>query len=248
MLENIFEVTERYGAKFTFPITASAALRKPELIRMIAKSRHEIAVHGFKHVNYRYLKEREQEADIKKCILTFGKMGIEIFGFRAPYNAYAECTPKILEKFNFLWDGGIGYSPKYSELQVPFRIQIGNRESSFICIPLSKWSDDMMIDKYRLRNWQMIKILKNVLRRVKRKRGLIMFDLHPIRIGQSKHIDVLEQLLEYGTEIGGWFPTVTEAVEYWCEHGEWRGNASFCCLLTGDIDNFTFKDYLLRLT
>ena len=248
LLENIFEATEKYQAGFTFPITASAALRKPELTRMIANSKHEIAVHGFKHVNYRYLSEKEQEDDIKRCISAFRKMGIRIFGFRAPYNAYTECTPRILEKFNFLWDGGIGYSPKYSELRSFFRIQIGDHESNFVCIPLSKWSDDKMIDECRLKNWQMIKILRGTLEKAADSHGIIMFDLHPIRIGQSKYIEVLEQLLEHGARLDGWFPTVTEAVEYWCKHEEWRGDASFCCLLTGDIDNFTFTDYLLRLT
>lgn len=247
LLQNIFEVTEKYQAGFTFPITASTALRKPELIRMIAKSKHEIATHGFKHVNYRYLSENEQEADIKKSILAFKKLGIQIFGFRAPYNAYTEYTPKILEKSNFLWDGGIGYSPKYSELKRFFRIQIEDHESNFVCIPLSKWSDDKMIDECRLKNWQMIKILKSTLEKVARSHGIVMFDLHPIRIGQPKYIEVLDKLLEYGAELDGWFPTVTEAIKYWRKHEEWR-DASFCCLLTGDIDNFTFTDYLLRLT
>lgn len=247
LLRNIFDIAEAYRAGFTFPITASVALRKPELIRMIAESKHEIAIHGFKHVNYRYLSKREQEDDIKRGILSFKKIGVRIFGFRAPYNAYTECTPSILEKFNFLWDGGIGYSPKYSRLERFFRIKIEDHESNFVCIPLSNWSDDKMIDEFHLKNWQMVKILKNTLKKVADSHGIIMLDLHPIRIGQPQYIDVLKQLLEYGTNLEGWFPTVTEAVEYWCKHKEWKSGMSFCCLLTGDIDNFTFMDYLLRL-
>ena len=79
------------------------------------------------------------------------------------------------------------------------------------------------------------------------KGGVIMFDLHPIRIGQSKYVDALKDVVEYGKELNGWFPTVTEAVNYWSEHGSWKHDASFCCLLTGDIDNFSFFDYLQRL-
>ena len=104
-----------------------------------------------------------------------------------------------------------------------------------------------MIDTYGLKDWQMAKILKNAARMVAKDHGAIMFDLHPIRIGQPKYIDVLRQVLDYGTKLDGWFPTVTDAVNYWRRHGKWKDGASFCCLLTGDIDNFTFMDYSLRL-
>jgi len=247
LLKNIFEVMEEYQAKFTFPTVASTALKNPELVRMILKSPHEIASHGFKHVNYKYLSKREQEIDIERSRLAFRSMKIPIRGFRAPYNAYTDYTPKLLEKHHFLWDIGIGYAPKYREWKRFFRIHIDGRESSFVCIPLSKWSDDKMIDGYGLNNSQMVKILKKAIKQTVGEHGVIMFDLHPIRIGQPEYIDVLRQLLAYGTEMNGWFPTVTEAVNQWYKHGEWKHNASFCCLLTGDIDNFTFIDYLSRL-
>ena len=247
LLENIIEVTEHYQARFTFPITASTALRNPDLVRIILKSPHEIASHGFKHVNYRYLSEKEQEKDIKKSCFTFRRMNIPIYGFRAPYNAYTDYSPKLLEQHRFLWDCGIGHNQKYRECRCFFRIQVDDHESSFICIPLCKWSDDGMIDKRGLKNWQMVRILRNAIKKIAEENGLIMFDLHPIRIGQPEYIDVLKQVLAYGTELGGWFPTVTEAVNYWLRHGKWKHDASFCCLLTGDIDNFTFMDYLLRL-
>jgi hypothetical protein len=104
-----------------------------------------------------------------------------------------------------------------------------------------------MIDRERLSNRQMIKILCNTIKRTVEEHGIVMFDLHPIRIGQYKYLDVLGQMLAFGSELNGWFPTVTEAVNYWDTYREWKHGASFCCLLTGDIDNFGFTDYLLRL-
>jgi hypothetical protein len=94
---------------------------------------------------------------------------------------------------------------------------------------------------------KMKETLKQVLKGISEKGGIVMFDLHPIRIGQPKYIDVLSSLVEYGTELNGWFPSVTEAVNYWREHSKWKHDAPFCCLLTGDIDNFSFFDYLQRL-
>jgi peptidoglycan/xylan/chitin deacetylase (PgdA/CDA1 family) len=248
LLKNIFEVTDQYKACFTFPVVASAATKSPELIRMIVKSPHEIAAHGFKHVSYRYLSKEEQEIDIKRCTSAFAQMRITIHGFRAPYNNYTDYTPGLLERRHFLWDGGIGYHPKYWHRTRPFRIQVDDHQSAFVCIPLSEWSDDRMIDQHHMSNQQMVKTLCSTMKRAAQENGIVMFDLHPIRIGQYRYLDVLRQMLVLGSELGGWFPTVTEAVNYWHMHQQWKNGASFCCLLTGDVDNFTFADYLLRLT
>ena len=72
--------------------------------------------------------------------------------------------------------------------------------------------------------------------------------LPPQNIGQKSYIKSLETLVEYGTSLGGWFPTVTEAINYYKQHQKWKHDAPFCVLLTGDIDNFVFlRDYLSRL-
>ncbi len=247
LLENILGVTEDFRAGFTFPTVASTALRRPELMRLIVSSHNEIASHGFKHVNYRYLSLDAQRRDIEKSLLTFRNLRIPIRGFRAPYNMYAEQTARLLEEFSFFWDGGLGYSPAYRERKSFFRVQVEDRKSRFVCIPLSKWSDDSMIDKYGLDSRQMARLLKGAIKQAGEKHGVVMFDLHPIRIGQPSYIHVLREVLRFGVELDGWFPTVTEAVDHWLRRREWKDGASFCCLLSGDIDNFDFSDYISRL-
>ena len=247
LLKNIFEAMEPYQAKFTFPIVASVALKNPELTRGILKSGHEVAVHGFKHIRYTYLTEHQQESDIKKAVVAFKEVGIPVYGFRAPYQAYTDCTPKLVEKYGFLWDGGIGFDLKYTRRTSFFRVSVNGHMSSFTCVPLSRWSDDKMIEGYGFQSRQIGEALKRVIKRVSERHGVVMFELHPIRIGQPQYIDGLRQALAYGTELDGWFPTVTEAVKYWRKHGNWKHDAAFCCLMTGDIDNFVFLDYLQRL-
>lgn len=247
LLQNIFGVLEPFQAKFTFPIVASVAAKKSELVYEIINRGHEVAVHGFKHLNYSFLTEKQQESDIARALATFKTMDIPVYGFRAPYNTYTEDTPKLVEKYGFLWDVGIGYNPKYRDGTSLFKVKIGNHDSSFVCIPLNILSDDLMIDIQGFSSLQIAEALKPVIRETSEKGGIIMFDLHPIRIGQPTYINALRQVVEYGTELGGWFPTVTEAVNYWNEHRRWKHDASFCCLLTGDIDNFSFFDYLQRL-
>ena len=247
LLRNMFNVMELHQAKFTFPITASVASKNAELTREILRCGHEVAVHGFNHVNYSYITEQQQDDDIRKALDAFKALGIQVYGFRAPYDVYTEETPKLIEKHGFLWDIGIGYNRKYREGNSPFRVQIDDRQSSFVCIPLNILSDDNMIDIQGLNIQQMEKKLKHAIKGACERGGVIMFDLHPIRIGHPKYIRVLNTLVKYGTELNGWFPTVTQAVNHWNKHGSWKDDAPFCCLLTGDIDNFSFFDYLQRL-
>jgi peptidoglycan/xylan/chitin deacetylase (PgdA/CDA1 family) len=247
LLRNMFDAMEPHQAKFTFPMVASVAAKNPALTHEILTRGHEVAVHGFKHLNYSYLTEQQQDDDITEALAAFKNMAVPVCGFRAPYNIYTEDTPRLVEKHGFLWDIGIGYNPKYSEGTSPFRVKIDNHDSSFICIPLNRWSDDLMIDIQNLNSQQIAETLKCVLKGTSENGGVVMFDLHPIRMGQPKYVGVLRDVVEYGTELNGWFPTVTEAVNYWSKHGSWKDDASLCCLLTGDIDNFSFFDYLQRL-
>lgn len=247
LLQNMFNVLEQHQAKFTFPLVASVASTNGKLTREILRSGHEIAVHGFNHVNYSYVTEKQQDEDIKKALVAYKTLGINVCGFRAPYNVYTEASPKLVEKYGFLWDIGIGFNKKYGEGNSMFRVQIDDHESSFVSVPLSRLTDDYMIDIQGLSNRQMEKKLKHAIKETMEKGGVIMFDLHPIRMGQTKYIGVLNNIVKYGTELGGWFPTVTEAVNHWNKHRNWKVDAPFCCLLTGDIDNYTFLDYLQRL-
>ncbi len=246
LLQRMFDLLDEYNAKFTFPLIASILNSNPDLVRFILSYPHEIAIHGFKHVRYQYLSYNQQSIEFQNAIKNFKKFKIPFNGFRAPYNNYTEDTLKLIEHYGFKWDGGIGFRLEYRNKNKFFNISLNGKKSSFICIPLCEWSDDRMIDNYGLNSSQMAKIMIYYLEKARKKNGLIMFDLHPIRIGQEKYIDSLKQLLEYAQTISAWTPTVTEAIDYWSKHKKWKDNAPVCCILTGDIDNFNFFDYLRR--
>jgi peptidoglycan/xylan/chitin deacetylase (PgdA/CDA1 family) len=242
---NILEVTQKHGVGFTFPTVASVATQKPQLLRKIVNSGGEVAVHGYRHVKYPLISAASQENDVRRALHTYARLGIKVSGFRAPYNGYDKNTLGILDRAGFLWDGGIGYSPANRERKQMFRVKIDGRDSSFVCIPLNFLSDDLMIDVYGYTPRQMVNALKGALDEASMSGSVVMFDLHPIRIGQPEYVVVLDRIISYGKSVGGWFPTVSEAVATGVK-GDWRGN-KFCCLLTGDIDNFYFSDYLKRL-
>lgn len=247
ILTRMFDILDKYDANFTFPMTASSGMNHPDMVGLLKSSGHEIAIHGYRHIRYDYIPKAMQEADLKAAIKVFKDLKIPYSGHRTPYNQYTADTENLVEKYKFKWDGGIGYRKEHQKKNEMFNqtLDSGNT-SSFTCIPLSIWSDDLMIDYLSFSPKKIAQKLIKSIKKAERSNGVVMFDLHPIRIGQKKYLPAVETTLEYCQKNDIWAPNVSEAVDYWAKHKQWKGNATACCLLTGDIDNFTFWDYLQR--
>ncbi|NHJ46849.1 MAG: polysaccharide deacetylase family protein [Asgard group archaeon] len=249
LLSRIFETLEEYDANFTFPLVAHIAKihQKKKNLDILTSSPYEIAIHGYKHIRYEFLTTEQMKQELQIATETFKELKIPYKGFRAPYNNYSEDTKRLLEEFDFEWDIGIGYRPEYQETFQFFNHQLDDgKKTTYACVPLNKLSDDYMIEQLKMNADQMATALIEQLEKAKEINGVVMFDLHPIRLGRKEYISSLKLLLEHGQKINAWFPSVTEAIDYWKKHKKWKDNAPVCCLLTGDIDNFTFWDYLRR--
>ncbi|MGQ4912594.1 MAG: polysaccharide deacetylase family protein [Candidatus Thorarchaeota archaeon] len=247
ILRNMFEALDDVKGKFAFPTVAAVARMKPDLIRTILNEGHEVASHGYNHVRYPSLTAEGRERDLALSLQTYRKMGVKITGFRAPYDNYTDDMPQLIEKYGLVWDGGFGYRAEHREKTHLFKVQLASGESSTTFIPLNVMSDDLMIDGRGMNPAQVSRALKAEIEKVSQTEGVIMFDLHPIRMGQKRYAPCLRDVVEYAHTRGGWCTTPTEAVTYWNSHGKWKGNSSFCLLLTGDIDNWVFSDYLRRV-
>lgn len=246
ILGNIFGALDHYSAKFAFPVVAAVASMRPELIHDIIDEGHEIASHGYNHIRYTTLSEVGRERDLRASLTVLRGMGVTVNGFRAPYDNYTDDMPSILHRLGMAWDGGLGYRPEHRGSRRFFHQDLGGTESVTTFIPLNVWSDDLMIDRMNMQPEQITKRLLMEVDKAAEQGGVLMFDLHPIRIGQSKYVGCLAALVEHASTLGAWIPTPTEAVKHWKEHGKWKGDSTFCLLLTGDIDNWVFADYLRR--
>lgn len=247
ILQNMFSTLEEVDGRFAFPTIASVAKMKPELVKMIVKEGHEVASHGYNHVRYPTLTVSEREKDLRLSLQVFKKLGIDISGFRAPYDNYTDDMPHMLERIDLLWDGGFGYRPEYREKTQFFHTDIDGQESKVTYIPLNIQSDDLMIDRLGMGPKDVTKTLNKEVSNAALTNGVIMFDLHPIRMGQSEFSGCLKDVTEHAQSLGAWCTTPTEAVKYWNTHNKWKGDSTFCLLLTGDIDNWVFSDYLRRI-
>ncbi len=247
ILDNMFATLDEVNGRFTFPTIAAIAKMKPELVQMIAREGHEVASHGYNHVRYPTISAQARKEDLLLSLQVFNNLGIKVSGFRAPYDNYTDDMPELLEKTNLIWDGGFGFRPEHREKTHFFRVVIKGHESNVTFIPLNMWSDDYMIDRRGMEPKTISKVLKREVTRIAPTEGVIMFDLHPIRMGQRKYVGCIKEVIEYANSIGAWCTTPTEAVKYWNAHSRWKGDSKFCLLLTGDIDNWVFSDYLRRV-
>ncbi|MFW9767410.1 MAG: polysaccharide deacetylase family protein, partial [Candidatus Thorarchaeota archaeon] len=247
ILHNMFAVLEEVDGRFAFPTIAAVAKMKPDLVKMIVDEGHEVASHGYNHVRYPTLTSAERERDLKLSLQVFKKMGIEVNGFRAPYDNYTDDMPELIEQTVLIWDGGFGYRAEHREKTHFFHADISGQKSRVTYIPLNIQSDDRLIDSMGLNPQEVTKTLNAEVSNAAKTNGIIMFDLHPIRMGQPDYVGCLRDVTQHAIGLGAWCTTPTEAVKYWNTHGRWKGDSTFCLLLTGDIDNWVFSDYLRRV-
>jgi peptidoglycan/xylan/chitin deacetylase (PgdA/CDA1 family) len=247
ILHNIFTALEEVDGRFAFPTIAAIANMKPDLVKMIADEGHEVASHGYNHVRYPTLTNDERERDLRLSLQVFKNMGIEINGFRAPYDNYTDDMPELIEQTSLVWDGGFGYRPEHREKTHFFHADINGQKSEVTYIPLNIQSDDRLIDKFGMGPQEVTKTLNVEVSKAAKSNGVIMFDLHPIRMGQPAYVGCLKDVTQHAIGLGAWCTTPAEAVKYWNTHGRWKGDSTFCLLLTGDIDNWVFSDYLRRV-
>ncbi len=82
----ILELFEKYEIKATFFTLGYIAEKFPDLVKDIDDRGHEIASHGYAHLDIRKITKEEFENDLKKSIQILEKIiGKKILGFRAPY-------------------------------------------------------------------------------------------------------------------------------------------------------------------
>ncbi len=107
----LLELLDRHHHKATFFILGWVAERKPALVKRIAKEKHEIASHGYKHeVVYRILPGafREDLQRSKKILEDIS--GDRIIGYRAPNFSITKDSLwalDILKEFGFKYDSSI---------------------------------------------------------------------------------------------------------------------------------------------
>ncbi len=233
ILKNILDILDRYEARFTFAVVASIATE--DLLLEIREREHEIASHSLYHVKHKGLPFKTQLSYAKRSLEILHEKGVNVRGFRAPYNSYDLNTFRCLDQLGFSYDAGVRREEYFQRLSKPFHLTIDGAESKFLSFPVCHLSDELL-DRFPEKT-----VLKAFIAQMDQvpDDGLSVLQLHPIRIGQRFYLGFLESLVEYVASHGYSMPTLTDVIEG-------RSKMPAVCL-SGDIDCLSFLDYLRRI-
>ena len=146
----ILELFEKYQVKATFFTLGYIAEKFPDLIKEIDSRGHEIASHGYAHLDIRKTSKDEFENDLKKSLEILEKIiGKKVLGFRAPYFSIDKKSfwaMEIISKY-FKYDSSIfpAKTPLYGVKKAPRNIykpnltnpSIKDSKSNLIEIPMA---------------------------------------------------------------------------------------------------------------
>ncbi|HEY4613659.1 MAG TPA: XrtA system polysaccharide deacetylase [Bacteroidota bacterium] len=139
----LLDLLDAGNAKATFFVLGWIAERVPALVREIERRGHEIAIHGYHHLQITKISREEFANDLEKAIEAVRKTGIQQIpkGFRAPSFSITEQTQwayDILEQKGFQYDSSVfpvKFHPDYGIPDAPLAPYRATR--SVIEIPLS---------------------------------------------------------------------------------------------------------------
>lgn len=103
-LARFCQVLSETNAKATFPITAAALSRSPDIIDRYRNMNIEFAVHGHRHIDHSTLSRRELAVELNQARLLFEAQGMTPTGFRSPYLRSREDALDVIRAAGFLYD------------------------------------------------------------------------------------------------------------------------------------------------
>jgi len=138
----ILQILNDNKIKATFFTLGKLAEYEPQLIEEIISFGHEIACHGYDHVNISRMTSDELRYDLEKSISIIKRItGKEVKGYRAPNFSICKRTEwafYVLKEFDIVYDSSVqpfGYHPQYGDNSVPLTPY--RHSSGIIEVPLS---------------------------------------------------------------------------------------------------------------
>ncbi|MFX1293546.1 MAG: polysaccharide deacetylase family protein [Promethearchaeota archaeon] len=234
-------VFDKYDVKMTYFISTYLIADHPSFFEHFED--HDFGPHGHLHLDYSLVGKRTAFQDMKNSILIFKKLNLNPWIFRAPYG-----VTKIEKSDNlfFEYENTLGIRHDSS-------INLGGRplnqppyiikhKCGVTSIPFVGVADDYLIDNLALND------NNEILHRFAKvfdycRTGILVYDMHPIRMGQARYIEILEALIKQMIkEKNSIIMSLKEAFSRFDKKDE---DETIVCF-TGDIDNLSILDYFKR--
>lgn len=238
LINNMNSVLEQNDSYMTYFIASYLLEDHPERAAIFKNSKHLGLPHGYKHFNLRECSENLALREIVKAKEIFEVYGLDSWCFRAPYTVNTFSNLGKNKFYQVLNETGYNCSSSTFQGSLPWK-PINHTIPEFA---IGKPIDDQIIDKLGI--WDVKIIAKKFIRSILNTKGsLIIFDMHPIRMGQKRFLPALDAICKFANKDSNSilldFKTAVNSYEE-------DQNENFICI-TGDIDTWTYFDYIKRL-
>lgn len=242
LISRMNKIFEKHDVKFTYFISTYLIENQANFFSHFGD--HDYGPHGHLHPDYSLIGKKAAFKDMKDAVSIFQKLNQKPWIFRAPYGITqiekkSDLFFEYEKKLGINYDSSINIQkPPWKEPPHPIK-----HKSGVTTLPLIGVSDDVLIDNLKLNNNN--EILRRFVEALDFGRtGVLVYDLHPIRMGQIKYIKILEGLIKsINTKKNFMILSLKEAFSEFYKKGE---DETIVCL-SGDIDNLSILDYFRRL-
>lgn len=225
------------GVKVTFCVTASLLESHHGFLSRFRDLGHEYAAHGYFHTNMKMKSPEEQNELVRKSYGAFARASMRVSGFRCPYLSYNAGTLAALKKSPFswtsndiiLWDEALentrraeGHLRKldllYNTLSPETSISLPTRSGPLLEIPITAPDDEMLFERYRVKDSSSITaVWTRIFRKINARGELFHLLFHPERFRYFEK--PIKETALYASSLtpGVWFATLGEITSWWRE-------------------------------
>ncbi len=236
-LDLFAQVLKRFDCGATFPITAVALQRNPDVISKYLNGKIEFAVHGYTHIDYSEVAPEALRGHLQRAGSIFAAADVPVSGFRSPYLrrgkdlykafetagfAYASNQPvwwDVLEEADFDDAGQVGYQRAlafYEPWYACERLSLPQLSDGFVEIPVSLPDDEILLDRMNGEGSDLVeKVWRRILSQVHQREELFVLQLHPERIALAAEglTAVLTEARSFVPVV--WMARLDEVAEWW---------------------------------
>jgi peptidoglycan/xylan/chitin deacetylase (PgdA/CDA1 family) len=224
LLRRYESILQRHAAPATFPVTAVALRRHPGIMRRLADSPIELAVHGLTHIDHSKLDFPSQVRRMLAAIRIFQEAGFSPHGFRCPYLWWNEHTAPAAHRAGFtyvsnqvfLWREFDRENVRklYHAHQNQGNSSLPRTRAGIVEMPVAIPDDFLLADRLSLSIEEISRIWSGLLEDLTSQGGMLALQLHPELI--SRCGEPLDRVLRDARATGDvWISTLDEVARWW---------------------------------
>lgn len=213
----ITEILEKANVPASFFVPAVSALLHPEQQALAVLNGHEVGLHGWIHeLNTKLTCDAERDLMMRSADVLEKITGSRPRGLRTASWDFSEDTLRIATEMGLLYDSSLMADDDCYELLVD------GRPTGVVELPVQWARDDAVyfgMDRFSaLRPYtpprNVVDIFLDDLKLACEEHGIFQLTMHPHIIGVRSRIWILKEVIDRAKELGAWFGTHAQIVEY----------------------------------